>query len=84
MSDDRQEITITPSKLSFYLSILTICGGIYMGVSTFVRFEARTSALEANSGQLSAEVSKLSDAVVQLNLTLREVQVIQNQTSKPR
>lgn len=72
--------TITPSKLAFVLSLITFAGTIYAAVYNFAEMRFRLEALETSQVGFVQEVSKLSNAVADLALALKEVQVVQKVT----
>lgn len=69
--------TVTPSKLAFVLSLITFAGTIYAAVYNIAEMRFRLAALETSQTGFTQEVSRLSNAVTDLALALKEVQVVQ-------
>lgn len=72
--------TVTPSKLAFVLSLITLVGTIYAAIYNFAELKFRLQTVENGQVGFVEKVDRLSDAVTDLTLALKEVQVTQKTT----
>lgn len=84
MAQEQVGFVLTPTKVGFYVSLLTLLTAVYTGVSVFVNLQYRVVILETAQSESVSRYDKLGDKIDALaetlnafNLTLRELQVRQ-------
>lgn len=76
---------VTQGKIALLLSLITLGGVFYQGASALLDTKYRIASLEEkwqrteqSQREMTSVVGKLSEAINELNITLREVQVRQD------
>ncbi len=79
--NDQIAVTITPVKVGFLLSVLTLCGMVFTSVSMVMEMRYRISALETTQSALVVsmkdELGRLNETITNLGLAIRELETIQ-------
>lgn len=68
---------ISQSKIALLLSILTLFGVFYQGAAFIQSTQFRIESLEKSQTQVVDQLGRLATSISDLNMTLREVQVRQ-------
>lgn len=86
---ERNTIAVTPSRVAFVLSLITLLGIGFQGSKFLLDTNYRITSLEEKwvgiektQADLSASIGELSKSLNDLNLVLREVKVRQEATTK--